>query len=396
MTKEERRLWYECLRNYTVRFTRQKILGKYIVDFYCAKAKLVVELDGSQHYEKANIEKDTARTAFLHNYGLAVLRIPNNEVNDKLNVTYNIYEVDKGERYSVSRMIDKLNIVDAKPSFKSGAVSLEFYGDTLRENYLKKAEIEGRMQRAFENNEFHIFYQPKYNLKRKCMDGSEILVRWFDTKIDRYRIPGEFLPIFEENGFINKLDRFVFYKACENASDMAQKGQPVYPFSVNVSRVTAIQPDFLDYYKRIKQKFNIKDKFITIEFTESFAYENYEYLSGVIQELHAAGFGCSLDDFGTGYSSFAVLKTLDFDEIKIDKEMLQPGTHPDRDRLLLQSIIDMVHKISPKVTQEGVEDADTFREMGEMGCDVIQGYYFSKPMKYTDYREFVTMNQGRL
>lgn len=314
----------------------------------------------------------------------------------KLNVTYNIYEVDKGERYSVSRMIDKLNIVDAKPSFKSGAVSLEFYGDTLRENYLKKAEIEGRMQRAFENNEFHIFYQPKYNLKRKCMDGSEILVRWFDTKIDRYRIPGEFLPIFEENGFINKLDRFVFYKACENASDMAQKGQPVYPFSVNVSRVTAIQPDFLDYYKRIKQKFNIKDKFITIEFTESFAYENYEYLSGVIQELHAAGFGCSLDDFGTGYSSFAVLKTLDFDEIKIDKEMLQPGTHPDRDRLLLQSIIDMVHKISPKVTQEGVEDADTFREMGEMGCDVIQGYYFSKPMKYTDYREFVTMNQGRL
>ena len=82
MTKEERRLWYECLRNYTVRFTRQKSLGKYIVDFYCAKAKLVVELDGSQHYEKANIEKDTARTAFLHNYGLAVLRIPNNEVNE--------------------------------------------------------------------------------------------------------------------------------------------------------------------------------------------------------------------------------------------------------------------------------------------------------------------------
>ncbi len=314
----------------------------------------------------------------------------------KLHISYSIYETGREENQRVPQMIDKLNIVDAKPSFKTGAVSLEFYGDTLRDNYLKKAEIEGRMQRAFENNEFHIFYQPKYNLRRGAMDGSEILVRWFDTKIDRYRTPGEFLPIFEENGFINKLDRFVFYKACENASDMAKKGQPVYPFSVNVSRVTAIQPDFLEYYKRIKQKFGIRDHFITVEFTESFAYENYEYLSGVLRELHSAGFECSLDDFGTGYSSFAALKALNFDEIKIDKELLLPGANPDRDKLLLQSIIDMAHKLSPKITQEGVEDAETFRQMEEMGCDVIQGYYFSKPMKYSDYREFIQMNRGRL
>lgn len=116
--------------------------------------------------------------------------------------------------------------VDYCASEVNRAGSLEFYGDTLQDNYLKKAEIEGRMQRAFENNEFHIFYQPKYNLRRRAMDGSEILIRWIDTKIDRYRTPGELLPIFEENGFINKLDRFVFYKACENASDMAHKLSP--------------------------------------------------------------------------------------------------------------------------------------------------------------------------
>lgn len=314
----------------------------------------------------------------------------------KLNVSYSIYEVECGEKLTVGRMIDKLTIVDSGPSVKTGAVSLEFYGDTLRENYLKRAEIEGRMESAFENNEFHIFYQPKYNVKRGAMDGSEILVRWFDAKIDRYRTPGEFLPIFEENGFISRLDRFVFYKACENAADMAQKNQPIYPFSVNVSRVTAIQPDFTEYYKRIKQKFNIRDHFITIEFTESFAYENYEYLSGVMDDLHAAGFDCSLDDFGTGYSSFAVLKVLDFDEIKIDRSLLTPGVHPDRDKALLQSIIDMVRRLTPKITQEGVEDAETFREIEEMGCDVIQGYYFSKPMKYSDYRAFINMNRGKL
>lgn len=367
----------------------------------CAQAMLVSETfayAGDGHYLLLlHYREKKALTSRLDGLYRQVVRYKFPQDDEyKLHISYSIYEVGREEDRSVGQMIDKLNIVDAKPTFKTGAVSLEFYGDTLRDSYLKKAEIEGRMQRAFENNEFHIFYQPKYNLKRGGMDGSEILVRWFDTKIDRYRTPGEFLPIFEENGFINNLDRFVFYKACENAASTAKKGEPIYPFSVNVSRVTAIQPDFLEYYKRIKQKFGIRDRFITVEFTESFAYENYEYLSGVMRELHEAGFLCSLDDFGTGYSSFAALKVLDFDEIKIDKELLASGPHPDRDKLLLQSVIDMAHKLSPKITQEGVEDAETLRQMEEMGCDVIQGYYFSKPMKFSDYREFIQMNRGRL
>ena len=367
----------------------------------CAKSMMVSETFGyageGRFLLLLHYKEKKALTNRLDGLYLQVARYKFEEDAEyKLNVSYSIYEVDQDERVSVGRMIDKLNISDSGPTRKTGAVSLEFYGDTLRENYLKKAEIEGRMESAFENNEFHIFYQPKYNIKRGGMDGSEILVRWFDTKIDHYRTPNEFLPIFEENGFISRLDRFVFYKACENAANMAEKKQPVYPFSVNVSRVTAIQPDFLEYYKRIKQKFNIRDGFVTIEFTESFAYENYEYLAGVIHELHGSGFQCSLDDFGTGYSSFAVLKDLDFDEIKIDKSLLTPSAHPERDKVLLQSIINLVHTLGAKITQEGIEDAGTFREISEMGCDVMQGYYFSKPMKYSDYREFIAMNRGKL
>ena len=367
----------------------------------CAKSMMVSETFGyageGRFLLLLHYKEKKALTNRLDGLYLQVARYKFEEDAEyKLNVSYSIYEVDKDERVSVGRMIDKLNISDSGPARKTGAVSLEFYGDTLRENYLKKAEIEGRMESAFENNEFHIFYQPKYNIKRGGMDGSEILVRWFDTKIDHYRTPNEFLPIFEENGFISRLDRFVFYKACENAANMVEKKQPVYPFSVNVSRVTAIQPDFLEYYKRIKQKFNIRDGFVTIEFTESFAYENYEYLAGVIHELHGSGFQCSLDDFGTGYSSFAVLKDLDFDEIKIDKSLLTPSAHPERDKVLLQSIINLVHTLGAKITQEGIEDAGTFREISEMGCDVMQGYYFSKPMKYSDYREFIAMNRGKL
>lgn len=310
----------------------------------------------------------------------------------KLNVSYSIYEIDRSEKQSVRRMVDKAKIVEGEAFTNASAASFNYYGDIVKENYVRRAEIEGRMQKALENNEFHLFYQPKYNLEKKTIDGSEILVRWFDSKIDAYRSPSEFLPLFEENGFINKIDRFVFYRACQNIAESIEKRVTVFPISVNVSRVTAIQPDFLAYYTRIKRKFSVKDNFITLEFTESFAYENYEYLAEIIKQLKSAGFLCSLDDFGTGYSSFSVLKELEMDEIKLDKVFLEKSSRPDRDEMLLQSVIEMAKKTGAKVTQEGVEEKRQFDKLVGYGCDVIQGYYFARPMKYVDYRKFVEDN----
>lgn len=251
------------------------------------------------------------------------------------------------------------------------------------------------MESALENSEFHLFYQPKYNFHTKKMDGSEILIRWYDPKIESYRLPALFLPVFEEDGFISKIDRFVFYKACENIAARAAERKICYPVSVNVSRVTAIQPDFVDYYIRIKKKFNIKDNFITLEFTESFAYENYAYLSEMVAKLHENGFLCSIDDFGTGYSSYNILKTITADEIKLDKFFLERGISEERDQTLLNSVIDMIKKLGIKVTQEGVETREDFERLKLLGCDVIQGYFFAKPMKYVDYCEFIEKNYAQ-
>ena len=273
-----------------------------------------------------------------------------------------------------------------------GAFSITFYEDILRENYVRKAEIESRMESALAGNEFHLFYQPKYNLRAKNMDGAEILIRWYDPKIGKYRGPNEFLSVFEEDGFISKLDRFVFFKACENIAGRIAERKICYPVSVNVSRVTAIQPDFVDYYIRIKKKFNIKDGFITLEFTESFAYENYEFLRDIVSKLHENGLLCSIDDFGTGYSSYNILKTIEMDEIKLDKFFLGKGISDDRDKTLLKSVIGMLKKLGAKVTQEGVETRDDMIMLEGFGCDVIQGYYFAKPMKYVDFCEFVDTN----
>lgn len=310
----------------------------------------------------------------------------------KMSTAFSVYESAPGDERSVQRIMENLKIVQSSTAFKQSAAAINYYGDILREDYFKKAEIEGRMENALVASEFHLFYQPKYSIKKGSLDGSEILVRWYDPKIDAYRQPGEFLPVFEENGFIDKLDRFVYYKACENIAACVAKGEQVFPVSVNVSRVTAIQPGFLEYYVRIKKKFDIRDNFITLEFTESFAFENYDYLAYIITELHKNGLLCSLDDFGTGYSSYNVLKTLNMDEIKLDKFFIERGTDPERDKMLLSSIIGMIKQMGIKVTQEGVETKHDFDRLEEMGCDVIQGYYFSRPMKYVDYREFVLKN----
>ena len=286
-------------------------------------------------------------------------------------------------------MIDKAMVVKDSSKENKSLVTYNFYSDVLRSDFLKKAEIEGKMESSLKNREFWVFYQPKYNIVNKRMDGCELLIRWFDSSIGDYRCPDEFMPLFEVNGFVVKIDRFVFYRACEDISQAIEKGQKVYPVSVNVSRVTATQGDFVDYYAKIKKKFAVPDKFITLEFTESFAYENNEYLAYTVKRLRQNGFNCSLDDFGTGYSSYNTLKALEIDEIKLDKFFLTDGISRQRDYMLLKSVIQLVKDMGMKVTQEGVETQADYYKLKKLGCEVIQGYYYARPMKYTEYCKFL-------
>ncbi len=306
-----------------------------------------------------------------------------------LTMCYGIYEAEKGGDEPVQRMVEKAMVVKNLPSRSDVNQICHFYTETVKSDYLHRAEIEGRMENALASGEFRVFYQPKYNLERNYIDGAELLVRWYDPAIKKYRHPGEFLPVFEANGFISKLDRHIYYTACETLATRIAEGKRTFPISVNVSRVTAIQPDFIAYYIRVKNKFHIANGIITLEFTESFAYENYEYLSTVAKELRKAGFLCSIDDFGTGYSSYNVLKTLDIDEIKMDKFFLDQGPSSERDRLIIESVIDVSKKLQVKITQEGVETLEQLKTLKDLGCTVIQGYYFAKPMSLSDYDKFI-------
>lgn len=305
-----------------------------------------------------------------------------------LKMLFGVYKVEDHNQ-AVQKMIDNAISVADMPTRTDINQICTFYDDTARSSYMKKAEIENRMEQALASGEFRVFYQPKYNLDDDRIDGAELLVRWYDPQTMNYRSPAEFLPVFEENGFIAKLDRHIYYTACETVAKWIEEGKRIFPISVNISRVTAIQPDFLTYYIKVKNHFNIADHFITLEFTESFAYENYDYLSIVAKELRKAGFLCSIDDFGTGYSTYNVLKLLDMDEIKLDKFFLDRGAHAEVDRLILDSVITMGKNMKLKVTQEGVETLEELEMLREEGCNVIQGYYFARPMSGNDYAAFI-------
>ncbi len=306
-----------------------------------------------------------------------------------MKMLFGVYKAGKGNVLPVEKMVEKAMEVSDMPSRTDINRICNFYDETVRSNYMIKAEIENRMEAALESGEFRVFYQPKYNLDHDRIDGAEVLVRWYNAETKSYRSPAEFLPVFEENGFISKLDRHIYYTACENMARWVAEGKKVYPISVNISRVTAIQSDFLSYYIKVKNYFNIADGFITLEFTASFAYENYEYLASVANQLRKAGFLCSIDDFGTGYSTYNVLKLLNMDEIKFDKFFLDKGISEKTDRVIIKSVIDMGKTLGLKTTQEGVETLEELMMLREMGCRIIQGYFFAKPMSSGDYNVFI-------
>lgn len=309
----------------------------------------------------------------------------------QISLKYGIYEHFANDTTPISKMIDfarEANNAIVKASVENVDMQFNFYDDELRKIRILNEDMELRQETALKNGEFQVFYQAKYNLKKQRQDGAEALVRWYNKDTGEYELPGLFMPLFESNGFIEKLDKYVYTKVCEYISYSIAQGRHVYPVSVNVSRITATQPDFIDFYTKLKKKYGIANSVITVEFTESFAYENYDVLKNIVNKLHENGFECSIDDFGCGYSSYRILKELPMDEIKLDKFFIDRSDEPERINSIYESVISLAKKLNMKVTQEGVERSEDVEILKSHGCDVVQGFIYSKPIPLTDYLHF--------
>ena len=300
-----------------------------------------------------------------------------------------IYQTNNGIVSDVGKMIDLAVDAENSLNFPYDFGSFRIYNDKIHASHAQAEYIEVHMESALRNKEFQIFYQPKLNIAGDRPDGCEALVRWYNPEKDEYMQPGVFIPLFEANRFIVKLDRYVYEQVCAYIEEAASRGQTLYPVSVNVSRISAMEGDFLSSYINIKRKHNIADGFLTLEFTESFAYEDYDMLREIVNTLHKNGFKCSIDDFGTGYSSYSILKQLPMDEIKLDRFFLDEGLSHDRDMKVLTSVINVARELNMKVTQEGVETMEQLDMLKKLGCHVIQGYHYSRPLRLSDYIEFI-------
>lgn len=263
-----------------------------------------------------------------------------------------------------------------------------FFDSKLHEKEKMDNYVEGHMYQALENEEFCLYLQPKIDLKTGKTASAEALVRW--RKKDGSMIfPGQFIPIFEENGFCTRLDIYMVEKVCECIRNWMDQGFEPVPVSVNQSKAVLFEKDYIARLTDMIEKYQIPSSLITLEILEGAALENADELNAKIAVLKSKGLLISMDDFGSGYSSLNTLARIDIDELKLDREFLKEAAE-DRNgktRVILEQITRMTKRLNIRTVVEGVETEENDRMIRELGCDYGQGYYYGRPVSEAEFTE---------
>lgn len=261
-----------------------------------------------------------------------------------------------------------------------------FYDETLREHILSEKKIESEMHSALQDGEFCLYLQPKVDINTSRIVGAEALVRWHNP-LEGVVEPNSFIPLFEKNGFIIRLDEFIWEEACKVLRDWIDNGNTPLPLSVNVSRMHIHDTRFCEKLPRLVAKYSIPPHLLELELTESVFLDNADRLVEAINELRQYGFLFSLDDFGAGYSSLNMLKSLPIETIKIDRGFLNEVVATDRGKTVIQHIISLAKALHMQIVAEGVENADQADFLLGVGCALAQGYYYSRPVPVAEFEK---------
>ena len=267
------------------------------------------------------------------------------------------------------------------------------YTEELRAKIIREQNIINEMEHALETGEFVVYFQPKYELDHCRPSGAEALVRW-KSPDQGFLSPGEFIPLFEKNRFIVKLDQFMFTSVCGLLRQWLDAGIEPRPLSVNVSRMQFHTPDFVERYIRIKSQYAIPDGLLELEFTESIFFDNVALLSSAVHELRRAGIKCSIDDFGAGYSSLNVLKALPVSVLKLDGMFFRTAKDDEQAKIVIRNIMRMAGELKMATVAEGVETHEQVAFLETTGCDIIQGYVFARPMPAAEFTELLAGEGG--
>lgn len=293
----------------------------------------------------------------------------------------------KDSKADVNYMIDCANIARNLGKSTVGATYYKFT-EIMNKERITNNEIAATMMKAIDEREFVLYYQMKVDLRSNAIVGAEALVRWVNN--GNIIPPNHFVPIFEKNGFVSRLDIYVFEEACRFIN--RHRNMRIPKISVNLSGITIQRDDLVEILLDITRRYTVSPTEIDIEVTETAFVKRFDIITLRIRDLRRVGFTISMDDFGAGISSLNRLKSMEIDTIKIDREFIMNSLEDEKGIAIIKNIIRMAKDIDVEIVAEGIEMKEQSQFLLENGCDVGQGYYFSKPLQEDGFLEIFNTN----
>ncbi len=314
-----------------------------------------------------------------------ISRINMGDIWYNLRISMGVYICDKDEK-DVQSIIDKA--IMAHDSIKGKYhVPYGIFTEEFEQKVIRESEIENMMEEAIKNKEFEVYYQPQISTKTEKMEGAEALVRW--KKGENMISPGEFIPIFEKNYFIIKLDEYVYERVCENIQEIKKEFKEIPKISVNISKESLLDNKFLEKYEKIMKKYDIIPKEIELEITERTTVNNDIDIQKILNKIKQKRFSIAIDDFGTGYSSLNMLEMMPIDTLKIDKSFIDRIDINEEKTNFIEIIMFITKKLKLKTVAEGVETIEQVNYLKKWNCDLIQGYVYQKPLRFEEFKKYI-------
>lgn len=336
----------------------------------CGNDQFACIIYGNQPFHHRDIEENAKKI-------LEELAIPN------LRIKYGVYE-DVDKLLAVDEMLDRgfMAVDSIKDDYDT---DVAYYTEEMNNRLIRNRQIENWFDEAIENEEFKIYYQPKVNVTTEKTAGAEALVRWIRGD-GTFMSPGEFIPVYEKDGLIVKLDEYVFRHVCEFQKRQMNNGKALLPISINLSRASIHRKGIVESYIEIVNQLGIPVSCVPIELTETAALYSRQ-IKDFTDKLVNAGFELHMDDFGSGYSSLTSLNELPFSVLKIDKSLID-YVEQKKGRTVVEQAIMLGKLLNMKIIAEGVERKEQVEILRELKADEIQGFYYAKPMKESEFLNY--------
>ena len=316
-----------------------------------------------------------------------------NASGNRLRLRMGVYsEVDKD--LDIERRFDRAKMA-ADLGRNTYEQTISFYDSKLHESHLYSEHLLEDFQTALAQRQFLVYYQPKFDIRADVpvLASAEALIRWKHPRLGMIS-PGVFIPLLEDNGLIQQLDHYVWREAAAQVCRWKDKFGVTVPVSVNVSRIDMYDPDLISIFRNIIEENRLSTREYHLEITESAYTDDSTHIIDTVKQLRRLGFRIEMDDFGSGYSSLNMLSTLPIDALKLDMKFIRTAFTGRKDTRMIELIIDIADYLKVPVIAEGVETEEQMSTLKNLGCDYVQGYYFSRPVPPEEFEPFITSSPG--